>query len=316
MTEAARWRRVKALFQAALDREPHERAAFLREMCSDDRALQTDVESLLAADAQAGSFAQHSAIRSLDPSAAEAIGDALAAADAVLAVGDHLGPYEILGPVGAGGMGEVYKGHDTRLDRVVAIKVLAKQLATDPPFRSRFDREARAIAALTHPHICTLYDVGHQDSTDYLVMEYVDGESLAARLHNGALALDDALSYAIEIADALEAAHEKGIVHRDLKPANITITPAGVVKVLDFGLAKIVAPRSTADISPSPTMPEGGTREGIILGTAAYMSPEQARGQVVDKRTDIWAFGCVCYEMLTGRAVFAGPAGPSSPARR
>jgi Tol biopolymer transport system component len=307
VSDAARWNEVKGLFQAALDREPHERAAFLRETCGDDRALQADVESLLAADAQAGNFAQRPAIASLDPSAAGAVAHALAVGDRVLGAGDRLGPHEILGAVGAGGMGEVYKARDTRLERSVAIKVLPSPLATDPQFRERFDREAKAIAGLTHPHICTLYDVGHQDGTDYLVMEYVDGQTLAARLNHGALPLHDALLYASEIADALEAAHEKGIIHRDLKPANIKITPAGVVKVLDFGLAKIVAPAgSTADVSRSPTAPVGGTREGIILGTAAYMSPEQARGQAVDKRTDIWAFGCVFYEMLTGRAVFAG----------
>jgi len=207
-----------------------------------------------------------------------------------LAAGTKLGPYEILALIGAGGMGEVYRARDPRLGRDVAIKV------SNAEFSERFAREARSIAALNHPNICTLYDVG----PSYLVMEFVEGRS-----PQGPLPLDEALRIAAQIRDALEAAHEKGIVHRDLKPANIMITPAGTVKVLDFGLAKAVEPEPTANPETSPTLTMRATKMGMILGTAAYMSPEQARGQTVDKRADIWAFGVVLYELLTGRGPFA-----------
>ncbi|HEV2202187.1 MAG TPA: protein kinase [Bryobacteraceae bacterium] len=212
-----------------------------------------------------------------------------------LSAGDQLGPYEILTPLGAGGMGEVWKARDTRLGREVAIKTSKEQ------FGERFEREARAVAALNHPNICAIYDVG----PNYLVMELVEGPTLAERLKGGAIPLDDALAIARQIGSALDAAHEKGITHRDLKPANIKVKADGTVKVLDFGLAKIAsAPASAGENSPTLTI--GMTEVGMILGTAAYMSPEQARGKNVDKRADIWAFGVVLYEMLTGRRLFQG----------
>ena len=211
--------------------------------------------------------------------------------------GTKLGPYEILEPIGAGGMGEVYKASDTRLDRTVAVKVSAAQ------FTDRFEREARAVAALNHPHICALYDVG----SDYLVMEFVDGPTLAARIAAGPVPLKEALAIARQIAEALEAAHEKGIIHRDLKPGNVKLTAEGNVKVLDFGLAKALDTGGGAtDSGSSPTLTMSPTRVGVILGTAAYMSPEQARGAPVDKRSDIWAFGVVLFEMLTRRTAFVG----------
>src|SRR5215831_971723 len=203
--------------------------------------------------------------------------------------GDKLGPYQIVSEIGAGGMGVVYRAHDSRVGRDVAIKTSIEQ------FSDRFDREARAIAALNHPHICTLYDVG----PNYLVMELVDGKS-----PRGPLPVKTVLEYGRQIAEALDAAHQRGIIHRDLKPANIKVRPDGVVKVLDFGLAKLgtgVAP----DLRRGPTMRL--TEQGVLLGTPPYMSPEQARGQRVDKQTDIWAFGCVLYEMLSGRRAFGGP---------
>jgi len=207
-----------------------------------------------------------------------------------LSAGTRLGPYEILGPLGAGGMGEVYRAFDPRLGREVAIKVSAEQ------FTKRFECEARAVAALNHLNICTLFDVG----PNYLVMELIEGETL-----KGPLPRATALDYARQIANALEAAHEKGIVHRDLKPGNIKIRPDGTVKVLDFGLAKISDP-VTGNQNPqsSPTITLDATRMGVILGTAAYMSPEQARGEPVDQRADIWAFGVVLYEMLAGQRIF------------
>src|SRR5262249_44491630 len=202
--------------------------------------------------------------------------------------------------------GEVYKARDTRLDRTIAIKILPHTLAADPVFRERFDREAKAIAALTHPHICTLYDVGQQDIAQYLVMEYLEGETLAYRLEKGALSLDQALRYAIEIADALDAAHRAGIVHRDLKPGNIMLTKVGT-KLLDFGLAKATVPVGAGSGLPTlSTLPQGLTAQGTLLGTFQYMAPEQLEGQEADTRTDIFAFGGVVYERLTGKKAFGG----------
>ena len=221
--------------------------------------------------------------------------------------GTQLGPYKVLGPIGAGGMGEVYRAKDTRLDRIVAIKVLPTHLADSPELRERFEREARTIASLNHPHICTLHDIGHQDGTDFLVMEYLEGETLAQRLVKGWLPLDQVLQYAIEIADALDKAHRKGITHRDLKPGNIMLTKSGT-KLLDFGLAKLkqeVVP-ANVQLSQLPTANEPLTAQGTIVGTLQYMAPEQLEGKEVDARTDIFAFGAVVYEMTTGRRAFEG----------
>src|ERR1700685_2411790 len=214
-----------------------------------------------------------------------------------LAPGTRLGPYEILAPIGAGGMGEVYRARDTKLDRDVAIKVLPASFAQDPERLARFEREAKVLASLNHPNIAQIY--GIEDRA--LVMELVPGESL-----KGPLPLETAMNYAKKIADALEDAHEKGIIHRDLKPANIMVTPQGVVKVLDFGLATVAQSSDPSNPANSPTLTISPTRAGMILGTAAYMSPEQARGKVVDKRADIWAFGVVLFEMLTGKPLFHG----------
>ncbi len=222
--------------------------------------------------------------------------------------GRRLGPYEILSAIGAGGMGEVYKARDTRLDRTVAIKVLPTHLADRAELRERFEREAKTIASLNHPHICTLYDTGHQDDVDFLVMEYIEGETLAQRLQRGALPIQQVLQYAIETADALDKAHRKGITHRDLKPGNIMLTKSGT-KLLDFGLAKLKqeAAPATPD-SQLPTMKSAVTAEGTILGTLQYMAPEQVEGKQgeIDARTDIFAFGAVVYEMATGKKAFEG----------
>jgi predicted Ser/Thr protein kinase len=224
----------------------------------------------------------------------------------MLAAGARLGPYKVLSAIGAGGMGEVYKASDTRLDRTVAIKVLLTALASDPQFRERFDREARIISQLDHPHICTLYDVGEQDGTSFLVMAYLEGETLEARLKKGALSLDRALQYAIQIADALNRAHRAGIAHRDLKPGNIMLTKTGAT-LLDFGLAKAGGPVGGAPgLSMLPTTPPGLTAHGTILGTFQYMAPEQLEGHEADARTDIFAFGAIVYEMITGKKAFEG----------
>src|SRR5467141_1486553 len=224
-----------------------------------------------------------------------------------LSAGTRLGPYEIQAPLGAGGMGEVYRARDTKLGRDVAIKILPEVFTSDPERLARFEREARTLAALNHPHIGAIYGVEDAESVHALVLELVEGDTLGERLRRGPLPLTDALAIARQIAEALESAHERGIIHRDLKPANVKITPDGTVKVLDFGLAKAASNDGVGfDLEQSLTITAGATSAGAILGTAAYMSPEQARGKIVDKRTDIWAFGCVLYEMLTGRAAFKG----------
>jgi serine/threonine protein kinase len=221
-----------------------------------------------------------------------------------LGEGARLGPYEIESPLGAGGMGEVYRARDTRLDRVVALKVLPGHLAGDPVLREQFERGARAISSLSHPHICALHDVGSEAGIDFLIMEYLDGETLADRIARGPLSLADTLKIAAQIAGALEAAHDKGVVHRDLKPSNVTITSDGHVKVFDFGLAKMTDVAAGADLPKSPAMM--ATAQGMIMGTAPYMSPEQAMGIEADRTCDVWAFGCVLYEMLTARRPFKG----------
>ena len=232
---------------------------------------------------------------------------AILASIVVRSLGSRIGVYEILAPIGAGGMGEVYRARDTKLGRDVALKILPPAFTADADRVARFEREARLLASLNHPHIGAIY--GFEDAGDMpaLVLELVEGDTLDDLVHRGPLTLSEALAVAQQVADALDAAHASGIIHRDLKPSNIKITPDGVVKVLDFGLAKVPAAEGSGpDLSRSPTMASDGTNVGLILGTAAYMSPEQARGKTVDKRTDIWAFGCVLYEMLTGRRAFHG----------
>src|SRR6516164_4385879 len=217
-----------------------------------------------------------------------------------LAAGERLGPYEVLAPIGAGGMGEVYRARDTKLKRDVAVKVLPEVFARDPGRMLRFQREAEVLASLNHPNIAHIYGVEERA----LVMELVEGES-----PKGPLAFGDAWQIALQIADALEYAHERGVIHRDLKPANVKVTPDGVVKLLDFGLAKAFSETpDTASLDPenSPTVTLGGTVAGTVLGTAAYMAPEQARGKRVDKRADIWSWGVVLYELLTGERLFKG----------
>ncbi len=223
-----------------------------------------------------------------------------------LKAGTYLGPYEVLAPLGAGGMGEVYRARDTRLDRTVAIKVLPAQLADSPERRQRFEREAKAISSLNHPHICTLHDVGQQGGIDFLVMEYLEGDTLAQRLTKGPLVLEQVLQYATEIADALDKAHRKGVTHRDLKPGNIMLTKTGT-KLLDFGLAKLKPETGpAAPLSELPTAKDNLSARGTILGTLQYMAPEQLEGKQVDARTDIFAFGAVLYEMVTGKKAFEG----------
>ena len=291
MTLSDRWQHTERVFHAALAHDDRERAAFLRDRCGDDEALRRDVESLLAVAGEAQAFMQQSA---LDSAATQ-----IQAATTRPQAGTRLGQYEIGALLGSGGMGDVFRGRDTKLGRDVAIKILPQIFTVDTDRRSRFEREARLLASLNHPHIAAIYEFEQHDGMHALVLELVQGDTLSERLRAGALPIRDVLSLARQIADALDAAHDKEIVHRDLKPSNIMITPDGVVKVLDFGLA-----RSGLEDPLQATSDE--TRDGIILGTAAYMSPEQARGKRADKRSDIWAFGCVVWAMLTGRAPFSG----------
>src|SRR5690242_19157983 len=224
--------------------------------------------------------------------------------------GTKLGPYEIQSPLGAGGMGEVYRARDTRLGRTVAIKILPTHLSADFEAKQRFDREARAISLLNHPNICTLYDVGHQDGTDYLVMEYLEGETLADRLRKGPLPVEQVLKHGVEICEGLERAHRNGIVHRDLKPGNIILTKMGA-KLMDFGLAKATLKSPSASSRPLVTLstPAAGhpvTAQGTVVGTFQYMSPEQMEGREADARSDIFSLGAVLYEMTTGKRAFEG----------
>ena len=222
-----------------------------------------------------------------------------------LAPGAKLGPYEILTPLGAGGMGEVYRARDTRLERSVAIKILPAQFSSDPVHKQRFEREAKAISHLNHPHICVLHDIGHQDGIDYLVMECVEGETLAKRLEKGPLPLEQVLKLGAQIADALDKAHRTGVVHRDLKPANIMLTPSRA-KLLDFGLAKPVAPLASLATLTATKQESPVTEQGTIVGTFQYMSPEQIEGKELDGRSDIFPLGAVLYEMVTTKKAFEG----------
>ncbi len=295
-----RYKQIEELYHWVLGRKPEERAAFLDQSCGVDEALRREVESLLGYDERAKQF-----IETPPDDVAAAM---LAAEQKQSMVGRTLGHYRVVSLLGSGGMGEVYRATDTRLDRTVAVKVLPFHLSSNPEQRQRFEREARAVSSLSHPHICALYDVGQQDGIDYLVMEYIEGESLADRLAKGPLPVDHALRYAIQVADALDKAHRARLVHRDLKPANIMLTKSGA-KLLDFGLAKLRGSDSEAvftEQSDLPTERVRLTREGTIVGTLQYMAPEQLEAGAVDARTDIFAFGAVLYEMITGRKAFSG----------
>jgi eukaryotic-like serine/threonine-protein kinase len=297
-----RWREIERLYHQALERTPEQRAVFLRKVCGEDEALRREVESLLAQKSGADGL--------LEAPVLEAAAKMFSQPQGASLIGHQMGPYQVTSLLGLGGMGEVYQARDTKLDRVVAIKVLPERFASSPERSARFQREAKLLAALNHPNIAALYGLEQSGAIHYLVMELVPGETLAQRIRRGPMLVPEALRIAGQIAGALAAAHggEKCIIHRDLKPANIKVTPSGQVKVLDFGLAKdFEAQAGTVNDSNAPTLSVLPTVPGAIMGTPAYMSPEQARGLPVDQGTDIWAFGCVLYEMLTGKQAFSGP---------
>jgi len=290
-----RLRQIQELYHSAREREPGRRTAFLAEACHGDEELRREAESLLAADPSGACFLDEPVMRQ----AAAILASPQDRSEYRFAPGLQLGPYVIEARLGAGGMGEVYRAKDQRLHRIVALKVLPQRLADTPGFRQRLEREAKAISSLNHPQICTLYDLGREGDVDYLVMEFLEGDTLAHRLKRGALPLAEALELAIQIASALAAAHAAGIVHRDLKPGNIMLTKSGA-KLLDFGLAKGQSIEQVA----GNALPI--TTTGMLVGTVQYMSPEQIQGHPADTRSDLFAFGATLYEMLTGKRAFPG----------
>jgi len=287
-----RWQTIQDTFHAALQRPPSERLAYLNEVCANDPELRAKVESLLDETAATREFME-TPVDALSLAALELTSHATLE-------GRVLNHYEIGALIGSGGMADVYRARDTRLRRDVAIKVLHELEFISPEQLHRLYREARLLASLNHPNIASIYGIEEADGVCALVLELIEGESLSERLGRGALRIPEALDIAKQIAAGLQAAHAKGIIHRDLKPSNIKITPGGSIKIVDFGIAKLLSALESAD---NPT--DISTR-GLVIGTVAYMSPEQARGKPVDERTDVWAFGCVLYEMLTGRPAFEG----------
>ena len=295
-----RWRQVEAVLQAALERDPAERAALLDSACEGDPGLREEVESLLAS--------AEPTQRLLGSNVFEDAAPLIDAFELGSLVGRSFGPYSIEKQLGSGGMGVVYLAQDLRLGRRVALKLLDSTLAADGKSRERFLREARLASALDHPNICTIHDVGEAEGRPFIAMQYVAGKTLRRLIDGRPLPLDSLLSISHQIADALSAAHERGIVHRDIKSGNILVTPQGQIKVLDFGLARLAE-------RPNEESDQNLTMTGQVMGTPASMSPEQARGERVDHRSDIFSFGCVLYEMATGQIPFKGRSPRISSAR-
>jgi len=299
---AERWQKIKALFHAALERAATERAAFLDEACIGDGALRNEVATLIAAHEQPDPF--------IDGGAFEVAADLFAAGELPSAIGRVIGPYKIISQVGRGGMGEVYLAQDTRLGRRVALKLLPSRFMSEADRLRRFKQEARAASALNHPNIITIHEVGQVDNAHFIATEFVEGRTLRAMIESGRMRLDEALNVVIQVASALRSAHEAGIVHRDIKPENIMVRNDGYVKVLDFGLAKLTqhgqgsGSKQQEQVQANPS--DLSTKTGVVMGTIKYMSPEQARGEKVDHRTDIFSLGVVLYEAITGRAPFEG----------
>jgi len=294
-----KWRQIEELFHAAAERPPHERAAFLDEACGGDESLRREAESLLAADAAAEEMATAKlpaqvAVEMLDKPAPR------------IAAGKQINHYRIVSPLGAGGMGEVFLAEDTRLHRKVALKLLPAQFTSDPDRVRRFEQEARAVSATNHPNIITIHEIGAVEGAHFIVVEFVEGQTLRQRMSGGRMQVDTAIDLAAQVASALAAAHAAGVIHRDIKPENLMVRPDGLVKALDFGLAKLTEKRPPSLDTGAPTALQGETAPGVVMGTVSYMSPEQARGLEVDTRSDIFSLGVVLYEMLTSRRPFMG----------
>src|SRR5574341_1122468 len=297
-TQAERLRLVEELFHRALEHAPNEQAAFLAEASAGDEALRREVESLLAAHEQTTNGFENA----VDGLAAEWAEEQKPRAAGLR----RLGPYKLLSLLGKGGMGEVYLAHDTRLGRKVALKLLPPEFTDHKDRLRRFEQEARAASSLNHPNIITIYEIGRIDDTHFIASEFVEGQTLRRRLNSNQMTLSDALDTAIQVASALAAAHAVGITHRDIKPENLMVRPDGLVKVLDFGLAKLTEPRAILAAPDALTAPEAQTEPGVVMGTAKYMSPEQARGRELDGRTDIFSLGAALYEMIAGQPPFDG----------
>ena len=292
-----RWQHVKRLLEAALERGPAERAALLDDACKDDPALRSEIESLIASHEQA---------ESLFDSPAFEIAAGLMADDKAALAGRRIGHYKLLSQIGQGGMGEVYLAHDSRLNRRVALKLLPAHFTRDEQRVRRFEQEARAASAFNHPNILVIFEIGQVEDVHFIATEFIEGQTLRQRMASAKLNAEEVLDVAVQTAGALVAAHKAGIVHRDIKPENIMLRPDGYVKVLDFGLAKLTENQRRTDDTEAVTLANVSTDAGIVMGTVSYMSPEQARGQKVDERTDIFSLGVVIYEMVAGRSPFAG----------
>jgi serine/threonine protein kinase len=292
------WKRLEDLFNRAIEMQPGARAQFLDDACQDDPALRRKLEAMLDGADRPAAFLTHPVER--------AVRDLLSPPSEALEPDTALGPYRILCLLGAGGMGRVYRAKDTRLDRDVAIKTLAPEVIQNPRSLQFFEQEARAASALNHPNILTIYEVGELRGTRFIVSEFIDGPTLAAKIAEGPLEVAAALDIAIQVASGLVAAHAAQIIHRDIKPENLLVRDDGLIKIVDFGIAKLTEDRRLVQRSAAPEAPNVRTRTGTIIGTAKHMSPEQARGQSVDGRTDIFSLGTVIYEMIAGRAPFEG----------
>src|SRR5438094_691649 len=288
---------IDGIFQAALDLPSEQRLAYLDRVCASDEELRAEVESLISSYDRSGSFIEQPAIE---------IDASIVAGPLMSKVGESIGHYQIVEPLGAGGMGEVYLASDTRMDRQVALKVLPQYFTQDQERVRRFQQEAQAALALNHPNILTIYEIGETNDTHFIATEFIQGETLRQRMAGTSLKLSEALDIAGQVANALTAAHEAGIVHRDIKPENIMLRRDGFAKVLDFGLAKLTEREGVATNAGAPRQMNVKTDPGMVMGTADYMSPEQARGVNVDARTDIWSLGVVLYEMVAGRVPFEG----------